>query len=138
MLKQSRCSFLSAMTSKVLLRSLPDTPIPSVRLSLKPQTKQLALVLSGLPTNPSRDEIRQTVTFLEDQTRFQSFTDDADAQEIYQAIVTKVVIAVYADALEGLLSQASIVEAEAEWWAEIERSRSRSALFLLQSNVWII
>jgi hypothetical protein len=48
--------------------------------------------------------------------------------------VGKLVAAVYAQTMDVFLHEASDVEAEAEWWAEVERSRLRAAYYLLQST----
>jgi nuclear-control-of-ATPase protein 2 len=59
--------------------------------------------------------------------------DDSEEEALKYAIVTKLVVAVYAEALDTYLTQATEVEAEAEWWADIERSRFNVTWYLLQS-----
>lgn len=59
--------------------------------------------------------------------------DDPEEEALKHAIVTKLVVAVYAEALDTYLTQATEVEAEAEWWADIERSRLNVTWYLLQT-----
>ena len=59
--------------------------------------------------------------------------DDPEEEALKHAIVTKLIVAVYAEALDTYLTQATEVEAEAEWWADIERSRLNVTWYLLQS-----
>ena len=60
--------------------------------------------------------------------------EEKDDEEVAleDAIVRKLTIAIYADALNTYLAQATEAEAEAEWWARVERSKLAVAFFLLQ------
>ena len=49
-------------------------------------------------------------------------------------ILVKLLIGLYVQTLELYLDEASDVETQLEWWADIERSRLRSAYYLLQSE----
>lgn len=52
-----------------------------------------------------------------------------------EAIVGQLTVALYANALDKYLAQATQVEAEAEWWADLENSTFSVAFYLLQSIV---
>jgi len=58
---------------------------------------------------------------------------DPEEELLKQAILGRVVLGVYADALHTYLEQATEAETEAEWWNNIERSNSELAWYLLQS-----
>jgi nuclear-control-of-ATPase protein 2 len=59
---------------------------------------------------------------------------DSEEESLKQAVLGRVVLGVYADALNAYLDQATEAEREAEWWDNIERSRYELAWYLLQSK----
>lgn len=58
---------------------------------------------------------------------------DPEEECLKQAILGRVVLSVYAEALHTYLEQATEAETEAEWWDNIERSGPELAWYLLQS-----
>lgn len=61
-----------------------------------------------------------------------SATDD-EAALLERAVVGKLVVSLYGESLRVYLDAACAVEAEAEWWAELERRHGAVAWFLVQS-----
>jgi nuclear-control-of-ATPase protein 2 len=63
-------------------------------------------------------------------------TEEQDEEEVAleDAIVRKLTVAIYADALDTYLVQAVEAGAEAEWWASVEISKLAVAWFFLQSS----
>ena len=61
---------------------------------------------------------------------------DPEEESLKQAVLGRVVLGVYADALHAYLDQATEAEREAEWWDNVERSRYGLAWYLLQSKVF--
>jgi len=59
---------------------------------------------------------------------------DPEEESLKQAVLGRVVLGVYADALNAYLDQAAEAEREAEWWDNVERSRYKLAWYLLQST----
>ncbi|KAJ7216780.1 ATP synthase regulation protein NCA2-domain-containing protein [Mycena haematopus] len=61
--------------------------------------------------------------------------EDAPDQEkaLKCAVVNQVAVGLYARSLDIYLNEAAEIEAEAEWWANVERSNIRIAWFLLQT-----
>ena len=59
---------------------------------------------------------------------------DPEEESLKQAVLGRVVLGVYADALNVYLDQATEAEREAEWWDNVERSRYELAWYLLQSR----
>ncbi|KAG6820699.1 hypothetical protein H0H93_012752 [Arthromyces matolae] len=58
---------------------------------------------------------------------------DSEDVLLKNAIVTKLLVGIYAESVDSYLSQATVAETEAEWWADIERSRWTLSLYLLQT-----
>ncbi|KJA22630.1 hypothetical protein HYPSUDRAFT_40693 [Hypholoma sublateritium FD-334 SS-4] len=58
---------------------------------------------------------------------------DEEMAALVEAIIGKLAVVLYSNALDVYLTQAADVEAEAEWWADIERSKRNVALYLLQT-----
>lgn len=73
------------------------------------------------------------VDSLEREGAFDSIAD-ADGEVLKNAILARVLIALYVQTLETFLNEASDAETELEWWSDIERSEWRSAYYLLQSE----
>ena len=59
---------------------------------------------------------------------------DPEEEGLKQAVLGRVVLNVYADALNTYLDQATEAEREVEWWDNIERSRYELVWYLLQSR----
>ena len=59
---------------------------------------------------------------------------DPEEESLKQAVLGRVVLGVYADALNVYLDQATEAEREAEWWDNVGRSRYELAWYLLQSR----
>ena len=61
---------------------------------------------------------------------------DVDSEEdaLKQAIVRRLVVGLYSESLDICISQAIDAETEAEWWADVLRSRRHVAWYLLQSR----
>ncbi|KAF9651329.1 NCA2-domain-containing protein [Thelephora ganbajun] len=60
-------------------------------------------------------------------------SDDPEEESLKQAVLGRVVLGVYAGALNAYLDQATEAEREAAWWDNIERSRYELAWYLLQT-----
>ncbi|KAG6890607.1 hypothetical protein C0995_006583 [Termitomyces sp. Mi166 len=65
---------------------------------------------------------------------FLSSVADTENSLLRDAIITKLLVGLYAEGIDSYLSQATEAETEAEWWADIERSRWNLALYLLQTT----
>ncbi|CAA7270526.1 unnamed protein product [Cyclocybe aegerita] len=58
---------------------------------------------------------------------------DSEEAALEAAVVGKLTVALYADALDVYLRQATQVEAESEWWSDVENSRISLGLYLVQT-----
>ncbi|GJE91742.1 NCA2 domain-containing protein [Phanerochaete sordida] len=58
---------------------------------------------------------------------------DGEDEALQTAVLVKLLIGLYVQTLEVYLDEASDAETQLEWWADIERSRIRSAYYLVQT-----
>ncbi|KIM45835.1 hypothetical protein M413DRAFT_440881 [Hebeloma cylindrosporum] len=79
-------------------------------------------------SHPVHDDANITGTSREDSAPF-----DPEELAMERAIIGKLTVALYSAGLETYLAQATEVEPEAEWWADVEGSRVNVALYLLQT-----
>jgi nuclear-control-of-ATPase protein 2 len=134
------------MTDKLILDSSPAQWKSSSDLSLssavvdpsKDVLRSLFLSLSP-PISPKR--VRDTIKrlkSLEDGSEpgrgYASRSVDDEEQALKDAVLGRLVAGIYAEALDTLLTEAIAAEVEAEWWADIERSRLRVTHYLIQST----
>jgi len=70
------------------------------------------------------------------QGAFVASEADRDESALEEAIVGQLTVALYANALDQYLAQATQVEAEAEWWTDMEDSTLALLLYLLQSMIF--
>jgi hypothetical protein len=89
----------------------------------------------------SRSDTRDTLQSLDrierDETAAQAF-HDREEFILKRAVIGKIVIGLYAEALDTYLTEATDAEAEAEWWADIERSRWNIVYYFIQSEYLFI
>ena len=138
--------FTSHITDKLILDSSPAQWKPSFESPLsstvvdpsKDVLRSLFLSLSP-PISPKRvgDTIKRLQKLEEDGNEqaggYASRSIDDEEQALKDAVLGRLVAGIYTEALDTLLTEAIAAEAEAEWWADIERSRLRVAHHLIQS-----
>jgi nuclear-control-of-ATPase protein 2 len=95
--------------------------------------QKLQNVLLELNPPATEQSILAALALLRDTT---APSGDPEEESLKQAILGRVVLGVYADALHTYLHQATEAEREAEWWDKIERSRYELAWYLLQSKTF--
>lgn len=132
-----------------LTTSSPSLPFATLEVaSEEPQARDstqvstvkhdLHALLASFPHSQRLDsqQISDAISvLLQLETRIKSLSATADAEEsaLRDAIIGKLAVGLYAEAIDVYLTQATEVEAEAEWWRDIERSRLNTAWYLLQS-----
>lgn len=97
--------------------------------SERKQILQSALLELNPPTN--EQPILAALVLLRDTA---APSGDPEEESLKQAVLGRVILGVYADALHAFLDQATEAETEAEWWDNIERSRYELSWYLLQSK----
>lgn len=125
--------------SSPTLQYSPDTLITSETQSKK-TLRSLLVELNGSPISETvvNDTIGALIqiersTGADAQTLIEG-TDAVEEESLKQAVINRLVVGMYAESLDTFILQATQAEAEAEWWAYIERSRRKVAWYLLQSE----
>jgi nuclear control of ATPase protein 2 len=138
---------ISHITSRLVQSSIPshcrqassEPPIDPTVPPSKDALRSLFLSLSP-PFSPS--SAREGIKYLqeldnEDNTvssaGYASRVVDSEEQCLKVAILGRLVVGLYTEALDILLTEAITAEIEAEWWADLERSRLSIAYYLIQS-----
>ncbi|KAF9498958.1 NCA2-domain-containing protein [Pleurotus eryngii] len=104
---------------QIRLPTLPQSELP------KNEALRALLLTKTLPP------VEDVLLLLSDSAK--SIQSDQEHDALVYAITARLAINVYADALDTLLREASEAETEAEWWANVERSRANVAWYLLQT-----
>jgi len=136
------CEFVDNFTRplRTLSQSRPVSPKPAVHDLQAQNTSSQWLriqVLHGLLVKSHDlfkiDDVRDCITQLRQITYQDTGPSFIEEGELEKAVVGQLTAALYANALDKRLAQASQVEAEAEWWADVEGSTLATWLYLLQS-----
>ncbi|TFK52609.1 NCA2-domain-containing protein [Heliocybe sulcata] len=137
-------TFVAYQTDGLILSTIPKhvpKPVPKRGLSAQslpelppsPETDQLNTLLLALKPPLSPEQLRKTVDDLQSlETKRPGYGSQEDAA-VKVAVLGRLTVGVYAEALSACLSQASEAEREGQWWSEIERSRRNAAWYLLQT-----
>jgi nuclear-control-of-ATPase protein 2 len=137
---------ISHITDKLILspspsqwkisQASPESSLSATVDKSKDVLRSLFLSLSP-PFSPNRT--RDAIKYLQVQGdgklvgEHASCSIDDEEQALKDAVLGRLVAAIYAEALDTLLSEAINSEIEAQWWADLERSRLRVAYHLVQS-----
>lgn len=78
------------------------------------------------------DAVRRVVEVLRRQYLVNR-PDGAVYEEMQDALMKKVLLGLYANALDLFLFEASIAQEDAEWWTAVEQSSLSAAMYLVQS-----
>ncbi|KAI6123925.1 NCA2-domain-containing protein [Pisolithus croceorrhizus] len=81
----------------------------------------------------SADAIRNAVTALRDHAPVSGYQGDKVSDAMRAVLLKKVMLGLYAKALDLFLDEASTAQEDSEWWSEVEQSNLSAALYLLQS-----
>ena len=104
-----------------------------------PKKENLRSLIASINRPFSHSATRDTLKSLEriedDDTTLSVTAADGEEEALKRAIVGKIVVGLYAETLDMYLAEASEVEAEAEWWADVERSRSSLVYYLIQCEL---
>lgn len=81
----------------------------------------------------------QTLTEHERKTRHSNLTSSAysdEATNVKNIITARIIIGLYAQALDKTLKEACEADSEAEWWGDIERSDRTVVWYLIASELY--
>ncbi|KAJ7665207.1 NCA2-domain-containing protein [Mycena polygramma] len=135
-LRVNSSHFADNFTRPLSLTRLP-TPEPSPTSSDAPvseSTEALRSLLVSLKPPVSQSSVDEALEYLAqaDQNGLLA-AEDMQEKTLRSAVVSQLAVGLYARALDIYLNEAAEFEAEAEWWANVERSRTSVAWFLLQT-----
>lgn len=102
-------------------------------VSLNQNKLSLDNIHRSLPTLEGLIESQDSFLATEDTEHSGVRIPDAEEDALEKAIIEKLTVSLYSDALETFITQATQVEAEAEWWSDVESSQLQVCLYLLQS-----
>lgn len=89
-------------------------------------------LLTGLNTPPSVARIHFTLDALHQE---QNMTENPEEQAYVDAIQGRILIGLYGNAMQTLLEEAIEADDAARWWWRVEKSRTNSAWFMVQSEL---
>ena len=95
----------------------------------------IASINRPLSHSATRDTLKSLERIEDDDTTLSVTAADGEEEALKRAIVGKIVVGLYAETLDMYLAEANEVEAEAEWWADVERSRSSVVYYLIQCEL---
>lgn len=94
-------------------------------------------LLVNLKPPLSSEKIKEAITSLialEDDRGDASLLDaDPEEESLKAAVTAKLIVGVYAQAMDMYLQEATEAEGEADWWADVERSRYNILRYSIQS-----
>ncbi|KAJ3505391.1 hypothetical protein NLJ89_g7438 [Agrocybe chaxingu] len=98
-----------------------------------------ALLVKLTRDGSTRHDVRESIKVLRKistgafQLQDVNGVEDSEEAALEAAVVGKLTVALYADALDVYIRQATQVEAESEWWSDVENSRISLGLYLVQT-----
>jgi nuclear-control-of-ATPase protein 2 len=110
---------------------LQATPETTVKQTLRSLLVSLNRPLSGPLVNDTLGSLVQLERSRSAATT--SSATDTEENDLKQAILGRLVVGLYSEGLDICISQAMDAETQAEWWAEVGRSRRNVAWYLVQS-----
>jgi nuclear-control-of-ATPase protein 2 len=119
------------------IKDLATSAVPVVSAAQPTLKKQnLQSLVTSLNQPLSHSETRNTLHALEliecDEITFSAAEEGREEYALKRAVIGKIVVGLYAEALDTYLAEAGEVEAEAEWWTDIERSRQNVTYYFIQ------
>ncbi|EMD39537.1 hypothetical protein CERSUDRAFT_45400 [Gelatoporia subvermispora B] len=133
-------SFVSDVNSDLSTKIvLPTNPPPTPPGTAQVDREALRSIFISLTQPLSVSEAKECLETLQTYSneRAGSFASgDEEEQALRRAVLGKVAVSLYAEALDTFLQEASYAETEREWWNDTGRSRINVLYYLLQS-MWV-
>lgn len=133
-------TFVSQLDGELLLKVLPPntsagTPTPSSQTQSPTKQSLRTFFLEFIPPTTLYDARESLADLQQLDSEAGALTRTADEEEVTlrRAILGKLIIGLYSQALNTFLQEATNAETELEWWADIGRSRWNVGYYLLQS-----
>lgn len=136
----SMSTFVNLLVEDLTARAIPrssssanvDELTASAENETQKQTLRSVLISLNPPTSPK--DVHDAFDSLPDAFSGSLVASDKEEESLKQAVLARVMVGVYAEALNTFLAEATQAESEAEWWDNVERSHSNLAWYLLQSE----
>ncbi|RPD62206.1 NCA2-domain-containing protein [Lentinus tigrinus ALCF2SS1-7] len=134
-------TFVSHIVADLSVKTVPATaPTPNsegVQISSAHSKEALRSLFVKLEQSRSPDALRECIEALQNleynQQLLSAGLADGEEHALRRAILSKVAVELYAQALTTFLDEASEAERELEWWSDLGRSRRQVAYYLLQT-----
>ncbi|EPT05130.1 hypothetical protein FOMPIDRAFT_1027347 [Fomitopsis schrenkii] len=129
-------SFVSHLTSDLTERIQPPTsvpPTPPGGSNVQPKETLRGLFVQLNQPSQEQDTSHHLGTLQEYRDRQGALANDDEEAALQRAVLGKLAIDLYGQALDVVLEDARRVEDELEWWADLERSSSSVALYFIQT-----
>ncbi|KAJ8463862.1 hypothetical protein ONZ51_g9973 [Trametes cubensis] len=135
-------TFVSHIVADLSPKTLPPTatttPSDQLHTQAESQTKEtLRSLYVKLDQSSSPESLRQCIDALQTLEHHEQLLSaqaaDEEEQTLRRAIIGRLALGLYAQALTTYLDEASEAESELEWWSELGRSRRYAAYYLLQT-----
>ncbi|KAL1950062.1 hypothetical protein VTO73DRAFT_5184 [Trametes versicolor] len=135
-------TFIAPLVANLSQKALPPTlptsggevHLESASTRTKENLRELFVKLEQSTSSESLKECIDALQTLEHHEQLLSAqAADGEEQTLRRAILARVALGLYAQALTAYLDEAGEAEAELEWWSELGRSRRYTAYYLLQT-----
>jgi nuclear control of ATPase protein 2 len=130
-------TFVNHLVDDLAIKAIPSSSsgdIAQVASSNNDKVKQtLRNVLLSLSPSISPNAVHESLFLLMGTVSCLSPASEKEEEGLKKAILGRLIVGVYGEALNTFLAEATHAESEAEWWDRIERSRMNLAWYLLQS-----
>jgi hypothetical protein len=114
--------------------ALPELSSDAQLTSKKQNLQSLVSLKQPLSRSETRDTLHSLQRIERDNAEISTAQADKEEYALRRAVLGKIVIGLYAEALDTYLTEANEAETEAEWWADVERSRRNVAYYFVQSE----
>ncbi|KAF7302567.1 hypothetical protein HMN09_00891200 [Mycena chlorophos] len=124
-------SFASQFTRPLSVTRLP-TPEPGLVDAPAENAEALRSLLASLKPPLSPSAVDDALEYLATSSTT-AFAEDAQSRALRDALVNQVAVGLYSRSLDEYLHEATEIEAEADWWSNVERSQLNVLVFLIQT-----
>ncbi|PIL22356.1 hypothetical protein GSI_15044 [Ganoderma sinense ZZ0214-1] len=125
------------LSRKALPANAPSTSTERVQIASSQSKEALRDIFIKLEQSQSPENLRKCIDALHNLEYHQQLLSaelaDNEEQTLRRAILARVALGLYCQALSTFLDEASEAETEMQWWSDVVRSRRRAATYLLQT-----
>ena len=127
------------LSQKAFPPNAPATSTERVQIASSQSKEALRDICIKLEQSQSPKNLRECIDALHNLEYHQQLLSaelaDSEEQTLRRAILGRLALGLYGQALSTFLDEASEADAEGQWWSDVVRSRRRAAMYLLQSTL---